>query len=52
MLVFGNATIERSGYYLCKANNSYGTILSRKAKFDLLETKLPVQTLSLSIDIL
>jgi len=44
-----NITKNSSGYYFCKANNSYGTIQSQLAKLDVVLTDLPQHFIEMSI---
>lgn len=46
-----NLSVQRSGYYYCKANNTYGESISQKARLDVLKTIFARQILSMSIEI-
>lgn len=50
VLRFEKMSVVNAGYYYCIASNQFGTIQSRKARLDVLKSKLPKQRVNLLFD--
>ncbi len=51
VLSLGNPTVADSGHYFCKAENAFGKITSRKARLDVLKSRLPNQAFRVSFNV-
>ena len=51
VLQIANPVTSDAGFYYCKAKNSLGVIQSRKARLDVLKSRLPNQAFTLSYDV-